>query len=234
MTVAPNKSVHFPLFRTASSQTLGPVVAFSITISITERFWTCKARNGNGVLLVHCLCNVFWCCLHCANVSQTVTHSFLHVAGLMNPLQALKLNFNPQVMGGITYDSNGNISKVEVFQYILRCRVEDSLRTDDRVKEWTKVAAEDVLAYTPSDSKVYPYSFGIQQEETSSNIQGDLRKLIFGFFLLFLYAGFVFSSNSQIHSRVAMVLVSLIAIALAIISSFGVASMIGQKWNQVV
>ena len=140
-----------------------------------------------------------------------------------------------QVMGAITY-SNSVVIGAEALQYALATEVAGNSGSKSRAKnkEWTLQAVNNVRAYSCAYANVNPWSASAQQDVSGSNIRGDLVKFFSGFVLLFIYCILVLSSSSWIHSRTLLALSSLIAICLAIIASYGVASLIGQKWNQVV
>lgn len=133
-------------------------------------------------------------------------------------------------------DASGNIVSMRM-QFFLAEELEEISGEEDSDPEiiaWEE--SQSILIRDTNWGPIAVYSLTRWEidEEGGSAIQNDVQLLIFGYILLVLYATFVLSRNSTVHSYGSLALVSFFSSGLATAACFGLGIYLGLEFSNVI
>merc|ERR1719221_1870972 len=143
------------------------------------------------------------------------------------------------LFGGVDRDADGKIVSAKVFRtrFMLKNDLEDvdNEDKDPATEAWEMEFDQVVLDYSeialPDN---FPYSQAGQASESGTAIQGDVSLLSIGYVLLIVYSGIVLSHSKLSKSSSVISMFSVVSVAMAATSAFGVCAYFGVKQNPVV
>jgi len=145
------------------------------------------------------------------------------------------------MLGGVTYDSDGKITGAQCFLTSFLLKNERELvgsKKDKSVDPWSsawEMALDDfVQPWTDAHlAKNQPWTIKGQAQAGGDAITGDIAMLSMGYVLLIGFSIIVMSSHKRVESNGAMAMASVFAVVLSIMSTFGLCGYIGVKTNPV-
>ena len=90
------------------------------------------------------------------------------------------------------------------------------------------------VAWTSTLIDIFPQTAGARARELGKNIRGDLAALNGGFFIILLYAVFIFGRFTPVRSRVLLAISGCASVGFAIAFAFGFTTLLGFKLNPVI
>jgi predicted RND superfamily exporter protein len=150
----------------------------------------------------------------------------------------VKLNLG-DMLGGVEYDAAGKIAKAKVFRTTILLK-NDREDVDDQDKDpasesWEVEFDKTVMDFSdPALKENYPKSVAGNSQEAGAAIRGDLASLSIGYVLLIGFSLIVLSHYKLAKSNMVISLFSVLSVAMASTSSFGVCAYLGVKQNPVV
>ena len=137
------------------------------------------------------------------------------------------------ILGGIRYDSNGDIISAEIMRGEYRLSA-DGIDIDQNVVDPSRESWEiDVLKQINDANNfannviVISYGDVAFSEEFGAAIGGDGILYSGGCFLLIIYAAMALGKRDYVHSMVGLALCAIITVGLAVLASFGWAGYFG-------
>jgi len=90
------------------------------------------------------------------------------------------------------------------------------------------------LRWTSSIIDVFPQTAGATSRELGKNIRGDLLGLNLGFFIILIYAIFIFGRWTPVRSRILLALSGCASVGFSISFAYGFSALLGFKLNPVI
>lgn len=90
------------------------------------------------------------------------------------------------------------------------------------------------LRWKSSLIDIFPQTAGATSRELGKNIRGDIAALNAGFFIILLYAVFIFGRFTPVRSRVLLAISGCASVGFAIAFTYGFTSLLGFKLNPVI
>jgi len=160
--------------------------------------------------------------------------------------------------GGITRDASGRITgaKSVAMTYLLDEKPADSVERkkaeawEDQLNHligqspaggsWTYpdlsegCASHGGLTWSSSIVDIFPQTSGATSRELGNNIRGDLTSVQISFFIILIYAIFIFTKCHPVKSRSLLALSGCASVGLSIAVAYGFTTLLGFKLNPVV